>query len=130
MSDTRLLRECVRALLSEGNWWDDPAIKDVDDPRFIPAEERWSLMAEESEFKPLVDLIVHADDPKSLVSAAKKAQAAMDAGTSNMSGGMLAYLVGKRKQELKGMTAPRMRGRTDAILRVRDSSGKARARKP
>lgn len=123
----------LKALISEayeGKWWKNPDIRNPDSPEFMQTEERWEKMAEEPEFKQYVDALMKSADPKELARAKKESINADDEGL--LPTGLWMFFYEKRKSELKNMNyqAPdASASRADRILRIRDSSGKGRARK-
>lgn len=128
---TNLLKEFVQ-LCVETKWWQDPALRDQDSPNYMANEVRWEKMAEDPEYKALIDAVKNAADPKELSKAKRAAMKLMDGGQSDLPDGVLSYFVDKKKEELSKMSyTPRSSAdaRTDAILRTRDSSGRAKARR-
>lgn len=129
-------RAAAKQAVKEGadeKWWKDSALNDPDAPGYMNHEVKWEKMSQEPDYRPYVDLIDGADDPRQLAKAKRAITAAMDAGETDMSDGMLAYLCSLRRLELQSMETPKPRSsahaRTDRILRTRDSTGKATARK-
>lgn len=113
-----------------------PVKESLDEPT-TSAEERWQALAAGSG-DPTVDAavasIAKAPDPKALGQAKRRVTKMMDAGELPMSvsDGFVSWLYDRRKAELQAMNyAPQSAAdaRADRILRIRDSSGRARARK-
>lgn len=120
-------------------WWKDPELNDIDGPRYMPFDERWAKMAEEPEYKPFIDAIKGAADPKELARAKRAILKAQDEGQTDISDGMWGFFYKKRQTELRDMQSQSKSmadpsksaadARMDRMLRTRDSSGKATPRK-
>lgn len=118
-------------------WWKDPSSWDPDSPNFV--QDRWTRLAEEPEYKPFIDAIKGAADPKELARAKKAILKASDAGQTDISAGLWMHFYDKRKTELRDMQSQSKAmadpsksaadARMDRMLRTRDSSGKATPRK-
>lgn len=113
------------------------SIKETIEEPTISAEERWQVLAAGSG-DPKVDdavaMIAQAPDLKALVQAKRRVIKMMDAGElpATVSDGFVSWLYDRRKSELQRMDyRPRSASdaRADMIIRIRDSSGRARARK-
>ena len=112
-----------------------PVTENLDEPT-VSAEERWQALAngEDPDVKGVVDMIKGAADPRALGKAKREVEKMMDSGLlpKSVSDGFVHWLYDQRKAELASMNyTPRSAAdaRTDAILRIRDSSGRAKARK-
>lgn len=117
---------------AEPAWWRDPALRDPDSPSYMPPEELFNRMGREPAYKPYIDAIIGAGDPRELAAAKKRVHADSDAGLTDIPDGMWLHFYERRRAELRNM-APAVRSasaaRADRILRTRDSSGRAKARK-
>lgn len=98
-------------------------------------EEKWAARMELPALRPWIDAILTAPDPRALSRARKAAEASpvWGLGPESLSDGMIDWLVKRRREELRALDAAPTRSsaeqRADAILRTRDSSGRARARR-
>lgn len=113
-----------------------PVKEAIEEPT-TSAEERWQALAAGSG-DPKVDdavaLIAQAPDPKALGQAKRRVTKMMDTGElpATVTDGFVSWLYDRRRSELQRMDyRPQSAAdaRADRILRVRDSSGRARARK-
>lgn len=112
-----------------------PVTENIDEPT-VSAEEKWQALArgEDPDVRGVVDMIKGAPDPRALGKAKRNVEKMMDDGLlpKSVSDGFVHWLYDQRKAEFAKMSyTPRSAGdaRADAILRIRDSSGRARARK-
>jgi len=79
---------------------------------------------------PYIAAVLSAGDPKELAAAKRRYVKDDDAGGPTPSAGAFFHFYDRRKAELAALgSGPATRGRTDAILRTRDSSGRASPRK-
>lgn len=78
---------------------------------------------------PYIAAVLSAGDPKELAAAKRKYVKDDDAGLPVPSAGAFFFWHDRRKEELAAMGPAAARGRADAILRQRDSSGRAIPRK-
>lgn len=126
-----LLKEYI-ALATETKWWRDPTLVDPDHENYVGREAKYARFAEDPEYKPLIDMITTAKDPKELARAKKTIITATDSGQSDLPDGIWTYFYDLAKDRLKASNAkPRSTAdaRADRMLRVRDSSGRAKTRK-
>lgn len=124
---------------SEGKWWKDPSLTDPENPSAIGFDEKYRRMAEEPEFKPFIDAIVNATNPKELAKAKRELVKADDANNPEIPAGMWMYFYKIKHEQLKDVHDDEKRlgnqtqgnadARMDRLLRTRDSSGKATPRK-
>ena len=117
------LRQVIREAFGDG---------DADEESPQERASRWAAIMEQPDNKPFIDAIKAAKDPKELARAKRALVKADDAGTISMRPGMWMSVYDERKQELADMNHKPMSPdefRKDCILRTRDSSGKATARK-
>jgi hypothetical protein len=113
-----------------------PVKEAIDEPT-VSAEERWQALAAGSgdeRVDAAVRSILQAPDPRALGRAKREVTKQMDAGElpATVTDGFVAWLHDRRKQELSRMDyRPQSSAdaRADRILRVRDSTGRAKARK-
>lgn len=123
----------------ESKWWKDPSLTDPENPNSITFEEKCRRMAEEPEFKPFIDAIKNATDPKELAKAKRMLVKADDAGNPEIPAGFWMHFYKQKNEQLKDMRADMKStsnqsqtnadARMDRLLRMRDSSGKATPRK-
>jgi hypothetical protein len=79
---------------------------------------------------PYIAAVLSAGDPKELAAAKRRYVKDDDAGGPTPSAGAFFHFYDRKKEELATMASgPAVRGRADAILRTRDSSGRATARR-
>jgi hypothetical protein len=113
------------------------SVKESIDEQTASAEERWQALAAGSGDKlvdHLVQSILQAPDPQALAKAKRAVIKKMDNDelSASVTDGFVSWLYDRRKAELAQMNyKPRSssEARADAILRIRDSSGRAKARK-
>lgn len=79
---------------------------------------------------PYIAAVLAAGDPKELAAAKRRYVKDDDAGKPTPSAGAFFHFHDRRKEELAALGGgPATRGRVDALLRTRDSSGRATPRK-
>jgi hypothetical protein len=92
----------------------------------LEAEERWAHLRTD----PYIAAVLAAGDPRELAAAKRRYVRDDDAGMPVPSAGAFFHFHDGRAEELKRLGAgPAVRGRADAILRTRDSTGRATARR-
>jgi len=92
----------------------------------LEAAERYAGLADD----PYIAAVIAAGDPTELAAAKRRYVKDDDAGRPVPSAGAFFHFYDMRREELKHLgSGPAVRGRTDAILRTRDSTGRATARR-
>lgn len=125
-------RASEKKTMKESKWWKDPTLLDPEHENFIGVEAKYEKMAENPEFKHLLDPIKNAADPAALAKAKRAVLKAIDEGDTSLPDGVWMFFHKKRRDELTNMNVKPQsveQFRKNNILNTYDSTGKAKPRK-